>query len=88
MATRLSATEAARRFSDLVNRVRYGREEFVIERGGKEVCRIGPVGPTRCTLRELARTLGSEPRPDEAYLDELEALTRRQPALPEPPWGR
>lgn len=40
---KISATEAARRFSDLLNAVETGRETFLVTRGGREVARIGPV---------------------------------------------
>jgi antitoxin (DNA-binding transcriptional repressor) of toxin-antitoxin stability system len=42
MESHLTATEAARNFSDLVDRVLYRGEVFVVERGGRSVCRIVP----------------------------------------------
>ena len=42
MTTRVSATEAVRTFSDLLNRIRYRGEEFVVERAGEAVCRMTP----------------------------------------------
>lgn len=47
MTTRVSATEAARTFSDLLNRIRYRGEEFVVERAGEPVCRMTPAAPTK-----------------------------------------
>ena len=41
--TAVSATEAARSFSELLNRVRYQHKAFVVERGGEAVCEIRPV---------------------------------------------
>jgi antitoxin (DNA-binding transcriptional repressor) of toxin-antitoxin stability system len=88
MKSTISATQAARAFSDLVNRVRYRGEEFVIERGGQPVCRIVPAGPPTCTVAELARILRSLPRPDDGYLAAVEEAVARQPALPRSPWRR
>jgi prevent-host-death family protein len=84
----ISATEAARSLSELLNRVRYRGESFVVERGGEPVCRIVPAVPTRCTVAELVRVLKAGPRADRDYLDETEALAREQPRLPKSPWGR
>jgi antitoxin (DNA-binding transcriptional repressor) of toxin-antitoxin stability system len=86
MESHISATEAARRFSDILNRVVYRREEFVIERGGQPVCRIVPAGPPRFTLADLSELLSAIPKPDPAFWDEVEALSRNQPDAPESPW--
>jgi antitoxin (DNA-binding transcriptional repressor) of toxin-antitoxin stability system len=40
---RLSATELARKLSDVLNRVHYQHETVVIERGGRPVCQLTPV---------------------------------------------
>ncbi len=87
MESRISATEAARNFSDLLNRVRYRGEEFVVERGGEAVCRIVPAKPLKRTLADLARILDSAP-PDPAFWDTVEQITHRQPKLPKSPWQR
>jgi antitoxin (DNA-binding transcriptional repressor) of toxin-antitoxin stability system len=86
MESHVRATEAARRFSDLLNRIRYRGESFVIERGGEPVCRLGPVAPARRTLGELAAVLRSLRPPDTSYLDAVERATRRQPRLPRDTW--
>ena len=86
MESHISATEAARRFSDILNRVVYRREEFVIERGGEPVCRIIPAGPPRCTLADLAKLLSAIPKPDPGFWDEVEALTKNQMGVPESSW--
>ncbi len=84
--TRISATEAAKRFSDLLNRVRYRGEEFVIERGGEPVCRLSPVGPVGKTVAEVSDALWNGPKPDAGYWDDLEDIIKRQPGLPSSPW--
>lgn len=87
MSKRISATEAARTFSDLINRVHYRGEEFIIERGGQPVCKIGPVGPTRCTVEELSRVMAELPPLDDDYVRTVRELTRKQPKAPKKsPW--
>ncbi|MDG4560647.1 MAG: hypothetical protein P9E88_05070 [Candidatus Competibacter sp.] len=57
----ITATEAARAFSELLNRVRYAHQSFVILRGGERVARIepatAPTAPTAPTGSELDRLL-------------------------------
>ena len=88
MESHLSATEAARNFSDLINRVLYRGEVFVVERGGQPVCRIVPARPVKFTLGDLVQLLKTIPKPDPAYWDAVEEANRNQPPLPESPWER
>jgi prevent-host-death family protein len=87
MESHISATEAARSFSDLLNRVLYRGEVFVVERGGQPVCRITPARPVKFTLRDLVHLLKTIPKPDPGYWDALEEINRNQPT-PESPWER
>lgn len=43
MATKVTATEAARQFSDLMTRVKYQGQSFDVIRGSENVARIVPV---------------------------------------------
>jgi prevent-host-death family protein len=88
MELRITATEAARTFSDLLNRVRYRGEAFVVERAGEPVCRIVPAGAPQRTVGDLVHLLREIPRPDEEYLSAVEELAKRQPAMPKTPWPR
>lgn len=89
MDAKISASEAARTFSELLNRVRYRGDSFTVERAGEPVCRIVPVGSGRGRrIRDLPGILAQAPRPDDAYLDELEALTRNQPEASGDRWER
>jgi antitoxin (DNA-binding transcriptional repressor) of toxin-antitoxin stability system len=89
METRVSATEAVRTFSDLLNRIRYRGEEFVVERGGEPVCRMTPAtAPRRLTLRQLASLLREVPSPDAKYASDVRRAVRSQRRLPRSPWGR
>jgi antitoxin (DNA-binding transcriptional repressor) of toxin-antitoxin stability system len=89
MAMHVSATEAVRTFSDLLNRIRYRGEEFVVERAGEPVCRMTPAAPTqRLTLRELSSLLRDIPEPDTGYASAVRRAARSQRRLPRSPWGR
>jgi len=89
MSRKVSATEAVRTFSDILNRIRYRGEEFVVERAGEPVCRMTPAAPARSlTLRELASLLRAIPKADEAYASDVRRAARRQGRLPRSPWGR
>lgn len=86
---RISATMASRTFADLLNRVRYRGERFVIVRGGEEVAELGPSAGAgrRTTLADvvaLTRSLGSA---GTGFAEDLEAVQAAQPALPEDPWA-
>jgi len=82
MTTRVSATKAVRTFSDLLNRIRYRGEEFVVERAGEAVCRMTPAAPPRrLTLREI-------PGPDPDYASDVRRAVRNQGRVPRSPWAR
>ena len=76
----------ARSLSDILNRVAYRGEEFVVERGGEPICRIVPAGPRTCTLASLAELLRTGAKPDPKYWDDLEKITKNQPPAPELSW--
>jgi len=82
--TKLSATEAARNFSEVLNRVAAG-EELEIVRNGATVALLSP--PKRRLLsRDAFRALmASAPSADDAFLDDLRAI-RREAGTPESPW--
>jgi antitoxin (DNA-binding transcriptional repressor) of toxin-antitoxin stability system len=89
MATKVSATEAVRTFSDLLNRIRYRGEEFVVERAGEPVCRMTPAAaPGRLSFRELVSLLRDIPGTDAGYASDVRAAVRKQGRLPRSPWGR
>ena len=88
MKSRISATEAARSFSELMNRVRYRGESFVVELNGKPICEILPARPPKFTGADLAELLRSLPKPDEEYLALLEELIAKQPSVVESGWQR
>lgn len=89
MVSRIPSSEVVRQFDQLIDRVRDGGEEFVVERGGQAVCRISPLPGKSATVGDVARLLKSLPPPDEGYLDAVEEQIRRHnvPSVPEDPWA-
>ena len=68
---RLTATEAARRFSNLLDRVERDGESFVVERRGRAVASIQPAAAVSGrTVKDLLRTQ----EPDPAWSRELAEL--------------
>ena len=57
MSRTLNVTEAARNFSDVVNRAYFRGETTVLVRSGQAVARITPIGPSDCTGAALADRL-------------------------------
>jgi prevent-host-death family protein len=77
----LSATEAARRFSELLDRVEQGGESYVVVRHGRAVATIGPAGGgTGKALKDALRVN----RPDPAWAGELDELRESLGPVPDP----
>ena len=88
-ATRISATEAARNFSELLNRVLYRRHAYLVQRGSTTVCEIRPAyDASGFKGADLARLLASLPDAPAAYLDAVEEGIRSQPEAQETTWRR
>jgi prevent-host-death family protein len=86
MATRISATELANSLSDVLNRVKYRDERFLVERNGEPVAEIGPVHlPESVTIEELLARLADVPFPDPDFAADL-ARIRTEQGLPRNPW--
>jgi prevent-host-death family protein len=81
---RLTATEAARSFSDLLNRVAAG-EEVEIVRGGASVAVIGPPKTRLLSADRFRELLASAPPVDEEFADDVRAV-RREIGPPEDAW--
>lgn len=68
---RLTATEAARRFADVLDAVESRGETFVVVRRGRAVARIGPAGAGRgAAVKDVLR---AAPR-DAAWVDEVKRM--------------
>ena len=89
MGARITATDAARNLSDLLNKVRYRGETFDVVRGGEVVARLVPAGTAQGepTLRNLFERLDAVARPDDTFVQDLESIQRDQHPPSEDPWG-
>ena len=86
MKSEISATDAARRFSEIINRVKYRNETFVVTRRGAPMCEIVPLCTATFTGRDLVELLRSLPHPDKDYLDAVERHVRKQPRAEKSRW--
>lgn len=86
MALRVSATELARSLGDVLNRVRYRGDAFVVERNGKPVARIVPLpGASRVSVREALGAWRTAGEPDPSFADDLERIGAAD-VVPEDAW--
>lgn len=84
MIVEISAVEARKRFGELLARVRYAGERFVIARGGKKAAALMSVEDLErlekleelldLLMVKLLKTQGQEPLPLEALLEQYERL--------------
>src|SRR5262245_17357127 len=89
-AARVPATEAAKNFGRLVDRVREERATFVIERGGTAVAQIEPITSASFTIADFKALVGDPGPVDEAYLRAVERAIDRhnRPRRRRNPWER
>lgn len=80
----MTATDAARSFSDVLNRVADG-EEIEITRSGAAVAVISPPKGKLISAARFRELIAAAPMPDTEFHDEVEA-TRKSVSLPEDPW--
>lgn len=86
----VTATEAAKNFGRLIDRVRETRATYVVERGGRPVAAIAPVEREAFTMHDF-RALFREPgRTPAEYLNAVDRAARRRnrPRVRRNPWGR
>jgi antitoxin (DNA-binding transcriptional repressor) of toxin-antitoxin stability system len=73
----LTATEAVRRFSEIINLVRYQGKSFEIVRGKESVARIVPSRPPRSVkVSELPRLFEELPKLDAEALESFANVLR------------
>jgi antitoxin (DNA-binding transcriptional repressor) of toxin-antitoxin stability system len=89
MTRHIAATEASRGFSHLLDQVADG-EDFVVERQGRPIAHIGPVGPpTRLTWGEFLEASANWPKPDPDWAEDLRRMREEAAEWPEEdPWER
>ncbi|HLF61444.1 MAG TPA: type II toxin-antitoxin system prevent-host-death family antitoxin [Acidimicrobiia bacterium] len=67
----ITATEAARRFSDVLDSVEHGNERYTIVRRGKAVAHLEPISKGRgSVVKQILR----RHRPDSGWAEELSHL--------------
>ena len=81
---RLSATEVARRFSEILNRVAAG-EEIEVTRAGAPVAVIGPPKARVLSAERFRELIGSAPPVDDDFAEDMRRI-RRSVGPPEDAW--
>ena len=87
MEKRISATRAVREFSEILNTIKFKGVNYIIERGGKPIASMKPIDEKidPLTLGELKLLLKKLPRLEEeldAFVSDLEEISRNQPLMP------
>ena len=85
MENHVAATELARKLGDILNRVRYRGEAFVVERNGKAVARIVPMPGAGASARAAFEAWRGAGQPDPAFGDDLARIGAAD-RIPEDPW--
>lgn len=87
MDIRISATELARNVGDVLGRVRYRGDSFLVERNGEAVARVVPLveRPT-ATRGEVFGAWSSAGTPEPDFARDLETVGSAD-RPPEDPWG-
>ena len=80
----MTATDAARSFSDVLNRVVDG-EEIEITRSGAPVAVISPPKGKLISAARFRELIAAAPKPDAEFHGEVEAI-RASVHAPEDPW--
>ncbi len=75
----ISATKLARSISDILNRIHYRGERFLVQRGGKTVAALGPPDSGPIPLSEVLACLEGLESPSNGFGDDLEAIQAGQP---------
>jgi antitoxin (DNA-binding transcriptional repressor) of toxin-antitoxin stability system len=90
VGSRVSATEAAKNFGRLVDRVREEHATYIVERGGKPVAQIGPAGGQSFSMADFKALVRSLPSGGSEYLEAVEGAAARhnRPRVRRNPWGR
>lgn len=85
---RVSVTEAARNFADIVNRAYYRGETTVLIRNGMAVAHIAPAAPIGLPVAEIRRRLKlrrrMSPEEAEAFARDVEDMRKSIPPLRDP----
>lgn len=88
MGKTISATDTVRRFSEILNSIKYRGDRYTILRSGKPVASILPAEATlkEKTLEELIALLNKIPKMGnevEKFKNDLKEILKSQPSIPE-----
>jgi len=79
METTITATELSVGLSDILNRVKYKGERFIVRRKGETIATIAPASqPPGITLSDVIARIGNVKMPGEGFADDLEAVQAEQ----------
>ena len=84
----MSATDAAKNFGWLVDRVRETQATYVVERAGVPVAQVGPVEHVVFTMADFKALAVEGPRAGDEYLTAVSRAIERhnRPRLRKNPW--
>ena len=86
MESTISATELARNLGDILGKVRYRREVFIVERNGEPIARLAPLASGAATsLADGLRAWRAAAAVDPAFADDLERVNAAD-RPPRNPW--
>ncbi|HST25854.1 MAG TPA: type II toxin-antitoxin system prevent-host-death family antitoxin [Gaiellaceae bacterium] len=83
--TRLTASEVARNFSAILNRVAAG-EEIEVTRAGAPVAVIAPSRPRLLSAVRFRELMASAPPVDDEFAEDLRLIRRESGDVPESAW--
>jgi prevent-host-death family protein len=87
METMITATELSRQLSDILNRVKYRGEKFIIQRNGETIATLAPAAEKPgITVKELVARIGNLSMPGDGFADDLEAIHAEQGIAELPEW--
>ncbi len=87
METVITATELSRGLSDVLNRVKYKGERFIVQRNGENIATIVPAAQLPgITVEELIAEIGNLAIPGDGFADDLEAVQAEQGVAELPEW--
>lgn len=87
MQTRITATELARKLGDVLARVRYRNDVFIVERNGEGIARLAPLASRSAeTLAAALRAWRDAGPRDPAFAADLERVNGAD-RPPRNPWG-
>ena len=87
MDKHVTATQAVRKFSEILNTIKFRGDHYIIERGGVPIASMKPIHEEihPVTLRNLKALLKKLPKLDEEldyFAADLEDILQDQPLLP------